>query len=373
MIRKELKRRSIKLEAMEYQEYIGGSHDLLIAGYLMLIFDLVANPNAIAELSVNADYRTIANLSGVEWEKKRANKILTLNDESGMGDYTKASKIVATIRMATRYYRKHCLYSDRNNLFLINYQNKAHSKGRNTGEPVNMPSGNWFNDHSKSLIKRCTSGEWTGTALSIRASIILLEGLKYGVAAAQTKTQHSYSRTTTSYLNKLPMRLQHEEKIRSFMEWLEALVAIDIDDFAAKVGLDPVEFESRREQVLASHFGGLHCSDNLSGFQPGSTVGSPCTQIDKCLTCKKRRNLFVASENNIQHLLLWNDALRQARESKLIDITTDWLLWAAFIDSMLERLQKNAKHRAVLAGARKKVNAMDYNPYLFVFKKITTA
>lgn len=368
--RKELFRREMIFGSEDYQDFMGASRVLIISSYLMLIHDLTANPGSIASLPVSADYKLLCGISGVDWEKQRAAKVLTMLDGQAIEGLTPPSKIVRVVRSATRQYRKYCTPKDVEKLFLINYQNKTHAKSRNTGEPVNCPSSTWFNVHSQALIKEITGGEWLATALAVRASLLLLEGLKNGVLAAKHKAQHAEGRTTTGYLDKWPMKLQNEEKIRAFLEWLQALVAIDIEDFAEKVGLDPIEFEKRRQQVLSSQFGGLHCRDNTSGIQPGSVKGKPCTRIDQCVTCEQRSNLFVATEHNVLQLLLWNDALNRAHGNGWVDESMQGFLWAAFIDSMLARLRQNVRHKAVLSGALQLFGTVKENPYMKAFGKI---
>lgn len=369
VIRTEVNRRQIALGAGELQGWLSASDDLILSSYLMLVHDLSANPFSISELPVNSDYKVFNGMAGVDWVKRRAKKILTLLDGKKVDGLTPPSQVVATVRRATRLARLHCNPADKNNLFLRERDGYSSAKGRASDAPVTTPSKGWFNTASKELILRITKGKWQGTALSVRASVILLACLKHGIQEGQKVAQHSSPRTTMSYVSRLPMKLQNDAKIRAFMEWLEALVAIDIEGFAEKIGLDTAEFEKRRQEVLSSQFGGLHCRDNLSGFQEGSDVGKPCTQVSKCLTCEKRSNLFVATEDNVVHLLLWNDALSHASDHG-IDISEKWLLWVAFIETMLGRLRGNSKHKAILAGAMQAKDAISTNPYLRVFRTV---
>lgn len=366
-IRFEVQRRKIALGASEFQSWLSAGDDLIVSSYLMLVHDLSANPASIRDLPVNSDYRVFTAVSGVDWTKRRANKILTLIDRRKVDGLTPASEVVATVRSATRLSRLHCNLADREKLFLRERNGYASAKGRESNAPVTTPSYAWFNSESKKMILRISDGRWEGTAVSVRASRILLACLRHGIAAAQRKAQHASPRSTMPYVRRLPKELQSDAKIRAFMEWLEALVAVDIEDFAEKVGIDPAEFEKCRQEVLNSQFGGLHCRDNLSGFQEGSEVGKPCTQISKCVTCEKRTNLFVATEENVVHLLLWNEALTYAKNSGISDVPGRWVLWTVFIETMLERLRANSKHKAILAGASQAANAIKANPYLRVF------
>ncbi len=366
---KEQKRRGISLVADVQQDYIGANKELLISAQIILIHELAANPSSVQNIEVNADYTSFKDIAGIEWYKPRAeHKILTILDSIEQEVWTSPTEVVRIVRHATRYYRKHCVPADKHNLFLNNYQNATRAKGRAEIAPCSTPRQPFFYDGTLEMLSKISGGIWTCNPLQLRNSILLLEGLSAGVDAAKIKAHHVDPRTTSSYLAKLPAKMEMERQIHEFMEWLETLITLDIDDFPDKVGIDPAEYEKRKEQLLKSQFGGLICKDPLAGVQPGTTKGEVCGMFTKCITCNNRQNFFYTSVDNVIHTLLWNDAINQAYASGKIELTNEWASWAQFIKVIVVRLEKDKKHKAILQDALNAKEAIDFNPYMALFE-----
>ncbi len=367
---REQKRRKINFVAEEQQKYIGASKQFLVAAQIILIHELTANPTTIQKLDVDANYTTFKEVAGVDWYKPRAkHKFLTLLDDKEQEAWTDASQVVRIVQHATKEYRKRSIEADQQKLFLYNFQNATRSKGRQDIAPCSNPSGNLFLDGTKEMLGEISNKIWSCHPLQLRNSLILLEGLIGGVEAAKRKSQHVDPRTTTGYIAKIPAKLEMERQIREFMLWLETLVSLDIDDFPEKVGIDAVEYQKRKEQILKTQFGGLMCKDPLAGVQPDTTKGQACGMFTKCITCDNRQNFFYTSVDNVVHTLLWNDALNKAYDQGIIQKTGEWRAWAQFIRVIRDRLQKDKKHQAILLDAIEVKEAMTSNPYDKLFEE----
>jgi len=80
--------------------------------------------------------------------------------------------------------------------------------------------------------------------------------------------------------------------------------------------------------------------------------------------------LFVASEENVVHLLNWRDALKEAFESGKIDKNNvNWTLWSVFIDTMHDRMANSPKHKGLLADVQIRIQG-NVNPYHRIFARI---
>lgn len=361
------------LNAEVAQDLIGCGTRMTIAAQIILVHDLTANVSSVRELTVDADYASFGSLRGVQWSKVRAGKVLTLLDHMSQ-EYSSPSKVARVVRNATKKYRDHCIPSDKDSLFLLNFQNYTRAKSKKSGDneldqnPISRPSDTWFCHHAKKVIGAAANSEWVGTTKSIRQSILLYDALVGGVLAVQESAQHQRTTTSTAYSNKLPMRVKLDIEIRSFLRWMQTLVAVNVDDFASKVGIDEAQFQEHRQEILNSHFGGLHCRDPRAGVQPGTTKGEVCGEISQCMSCPNRRHLFVTTESNVVHLLMWNDALVYAYKAGILanPPEREWKMWSLFIRSILDRLESKRELRALLAGARATVGQV-LNPYLGYF------
>jgi len=154
--------------------------------------------------------------------------------------------------------------------------------------------------------------------------------------------------------------------MREFREWLQVLVTIEIENVVEKLGIDEVQYQNEKKKIIASQFGGVYCRDPRSGVQLGTTKGKNCGAISKCMTCTNRKNLFVATEENIIHLLQWNEALKRASKLGLINVVEedDWGFWCVFIETLLEKLfQSGDRYKALLHSVKKSLSSIE-NPYL---------
>jgi hypothetical protein len=304
-------------------------------------------------------------LKSIDWNKPRGAGYMSNLEESE--HVIKPSKIIRTIRRATRFYREICKENNKENLFLHHNSTRGSSKINKADKVLPMvPSSTTILNEVKIIIHKASGGKWQGTSKMIRNSLLLYKGLTGGLIAIQKAAQHESPRTSQIYANKAPMLAQHDQKMLEFREWLETLVTIGLDDVASKLGVNEKFYSKIKKEILGSRFGGLYCKDPLAGFQLEMKKGEVCTKFSSCLTCEGRRNIFIATLDNILHLLHWKESLEEARKKGLIDYNVDqgWYLWFLFIDEMLERLKNGGlRYNALLVDARK-VSKQRINPYM---------
>jgi hypothetical protein len=369
-IRREFLRRKDKRGDMAIANAIGCTVSLFAPAMMLLIHDLCANVGSVRKIKWDADYSDDFGVEGVDWKKLRSHGILTAIDN--INGHVTPTKVVRIIRMSTRHYRKAALRKDKHNLFLHHHSTKPNRKDKKSEHVLPLtPSATIVGKALKDIIGKAAKNRWTGTGKSIRISLLLYKGINEGLIAVQEAAQHKNLRTSQQYSDKAPMLMKHNNKMREFKEWLQALVTVSLDDVASKLGIPDEQYELRKQEVLSSRFGGIYCKNALEGVQLGTIKGELCRKISKCLTCSNRRNIFVASEDNIMHLLHWNEALVKAKKlgQIIIEESEDWLFWGIFIDSMLTRLSRGgARYKAILAGAKELASERENNYLKINFK-----
>ncbi|WP_019604686.1 hypothetical protein [Teredinibacter turnerae] len=366
MLRKQFLSRKDARADVSTAEAIGCSMGFIASASILLVHDLVANVDSIRNILVDADYITDYGVVDIEWVKPRARGFLTAIDE-GEQKYS-PSKVIRTIRKATRCYRKTATDQHKGKLFLHHHSAKGSSKKNSHQKHITpmVPTSSTLLTHIKKVIKSASGGEWGGTARSIRVSLLLYKGLTGGLIAVQQAAQHNSLRTSMLYANSIPMRMSFDQKMREFREWLQVLVTIDIENVAIKIGLDEDKYRQDKEKIIASQFGGVYCRDPMAGVQPGTKKGEVCWAISQCMTCNNKRNIFVVTEENVVHLLQWNEALKSASRAGYINVMKEapWAFWCVFIESVLEKMfQSGEKYKAILHSSQRKLPEID-NPYL---------
>ncbi|MAZ65665.1 MAG: hypothetical protein CMF25_00960 [Kangiellaceae bacterium] len=366
MIRKQFSGRRDYRADVATAEAIGCSMGFIAAASTILIHDLVANVDSVRNMSVNADNITDYGVVDVEWVKPRARGLLTAIDER-QSRYT-ASRVIRVIRRSTRRYRQVAVNHHKNKLFLHHHSAKGSSKVNRNQDHVKpmMPSSASLLKYVKNIIHKASGEKWSGTARSIRVSVLLYKGLTGGLISVQQAAQHSSLRTSMLYTNSIVMRLTMDKKMREFREWLQVLVTINIENAASKIGIDEDKYQKEKEALIASQFGGVYCRDPKSGVQEGTQKGEVCGAISQCMTCANKRNIFVVTEENVLHLLQWNEALKKGNKQGFINVFQDgkWAFWCVFIESVIEKIfQSGNKNKAVFQSAQQKLISTD-NPYL---------
>jgi hypothetical protein len=176
----------------------------------------------------------------------------------------------------TARYRRNAAVEDRKALFLVRPQSKvvALSDHRLT---------DWF----KRFCERHDELRGVGYLLSmIRPSVLLDLALRKdgSLIAAQYKGQHASGSTTGRYVNKYPMLLLYEEKMKFFMNQFQATAIAPVLGAAQRLGISSDVAQELLEKAERNGLGVL-CLLPRAGIQPGTSKGDLCHLPERCITC----------------------------------------------------------------------------------------
>lgn len=380
-LRKYLQKRDITITAEQVIEMVGASKELLVSAQLILVDELTANASSVRNLPRDSTLKVNDHAIATIFDKPRARyrkyylveALLTEKD-----GWHSAYEVINELLEATNSYVGHTIPRDKGNLFLYNYQNSTRlnkeSDTSNDKHVISTPSDEWFNVHTQALLSPIASGL---TAKSIRESRILLEGLQKGLKSAQSKGRHVTSLVTNKhYLDKIAYTKKLENEIRKFMEWLEALVVIDIENYAAKVGYDEKAFGELQQKIKDDGFGGIVCNDPNAGVQEGTVKGDGCGMFLKCLTCKERSSVFFVNQQNVTQMVLWKRALASHVKGLSEEQASTFYMWCQFIDTIYRELESDPAHEAILLQSENiadQYESENGNPYQDVLKEMQDA
>lgn len=366
--KEDLDKRTYGWDDLWFADRIGCTSRLYSPAVLLLIFDNTMNVSSATNLNLDC-INDLGDVTVIEWYKRRAKSTLF----KGISSKLKVSSldVVRHIKRATKAYRDmDLLPKDKEKLFLSFLSCKE--KNGDVMLP-RKPDDNTFTKCTKDTLSEISNGNWFATAEMIRKSLLLLCAMSGDVLTLKAEAQHKKSRTSTVYANRAPMQAKHDVIMREFKEWLQTLVTVRISDSAEKLGVDPSKYNKQMEQIIASGFGGLVCSDPRGGAQPDVAEGELCDKVGRCLTCKNKQHVFIETVDNVMHLLMWEQALNYATESNQIDATDlNWHFWFKFIETMLSRLTDDAveNKQAIIADAKIQMSKRE-NKYLLIdFKAI---
>lgn len=269
---------------------------------------------------------------------------------------------------------------DKKKLFIAWYKNNSYSELREMEHRPATPTVSSFNRHFKSLCEEASDGAWEATPKSLRGTKLLLRGLlSRDLLDVQTEGQHQSLVSSWKYIHYVPEYLRREKNIRDFLEWMEALVTVDIEGFAQKIGIEEDAYakrlsvakdervkqsgdENERAHKLAvkynQQFGGLHCINPYEGVQPGTRAGEICNKVQNCPTCKNRRGIFVLTLDNLVNILQWNAVLNDAYALEL----KEWRIWSVFTRTLLQSIKDNPTHKTLFDRASE-LALSQQNPY----------
>lgn len=380
-IRRFFNDRGISLNAEDLIERVGASKNLLISAQIILVDELDANPDYVRQIKRDAVVKITDSVFQTSWIKARANyKRLGLVETliSNGHEWRTAHATINAVKEATEPYVKSAIPQHKDNIFLYNIQNSSQwnmreNKGIKGGESkvASTPSGNWFNENSQKLLSSVADEL---TVNSIRQSRILLEGLQSGLKSAQAKGRHVTTVVTNKhYLDKVAYTKKLESEIREFIEWLEALIVIDIEDYALKAGYDEKKFKLLQQKVIDDGFGGIVCNDPNAGFQEGTVVGDGCGLFLKCLTCENRSSVFFINKQNVTQMMLWARALADHIKTLESQEASKFYTWCQFIDTIYRELHYDSAHEAILLEAENEADAFIIkhgNPYMSALEEM---
>lgn len=352
-----------------FADRIGCTATLYSPALLLLIFDNCMNVTAATHLPIDC-INNLGDAQVIEWYKRRAKSTLFKSINTKLK--VSSLDVVLHVRRVTQAYRNMNIFPQDKNMLFLSY---AHVTDKRSDAMLpRKPDNTTFTVKTKQTLADISNGEWFATAEMLRKSILLLSAMKGGVSKLQDEAQHKDSKTSTTYANRAPMKAKHDAIMREFKEWFQTLITIRIDNAAEKLGVDPVDYQKRVEEIAESGFGGLVCSNPRAGVQPDVSEGELCNKVGRCLTCRNKEHIFIETVNNVMHLLMWQQALEIAIEENRIDATDlNWYFWSEFINTILSRLTESVidNKQALVADARNQVSKCN-NPYLLIdFKEIS--
>ena len=171
----------------------------------------------------------------------------------------------------------------------------------------------------------------------IRPTVLLALQLKHPLNPdiVQLMAQHKRDTTTMGYVAKLPYRMILEERIRTFSQRFEAVIA---EESAWRmIGESDEERKGRMEDARRTGLG-VWCRDPKAGTQPDFPKGTTCHAVDRCLFCSKI--MVVADRESVADMVIWRKALDAVEDAWLNDRTerweTMWVPWQAFFKVVLD-------------------------------------
>lgn len=375
------KRSNLTRDDIEW--YLGKSRSAMTAAYVFIMFETAGNSESIWNLTINDLVLNDGSEDAyrLKWIKRRSvgHEAMSMSfkvRKQNLSARTLTVKDVFEHQMECR--KEHLVDArdiDNEKLFLSRYKNntKSSADGPRIYLPTHPTSG-FIRGQFESLCDTASGGNWRTTPKAIRGSLLLLKGILSRDATAVAELgQHTSLQMAKRYTFHLPEVLRRDQNIRDFLEWFEALLTVDIQGFAKKVGIDESLYEARAsaarvirnaelEVAVNQQFGGIHCSDPLAGAQAGTQAGKMCNKIEKCPTCEKRRGVFVLSQSNITNVMHWHEVLEDAKDSLSEDDFKPWRLWHIFTSMILDRFSHNPAHSALFRLAEKQ-KLLEPNPY----------
>lgn len=357
------------------RHHLGSDNRVLAACYAFICFEVAGNPDSIADLRVDS-LRKEKHAYVISWTKLRKGRN-NIEEEfvqarsSGTPLTPKTLTVVDVFEHVVRMskpIREIASDEDRDKLFINNYRNNVNNI-LNLSQRLHLDT---LNRHFGKICLEVSRGEWTSVPKAIRGSVLLLEAMvSRDAVAVSKKGRHTGLAMATKYTRHIPDILRRDKSIRDFINWFETLITIDIVEFAKKVGIDEDDYARRKSDIINHQIGGLHCSDPFSGVQEETVRGEPCHRIDRCMSCEKRRSIFVMSESNIVSLLHWKAVLDRAKNSLQEEEYKKWFTWHLYTILLAERLEEDPSHTRLLSNAKKKMD-QEENPYLALIPVVET-
>lgn len=373
-----------------FELHLGKSSEGMAAAFTLMLLETAANPQSIVNLTINDLIldNCIEGTYSLNWMKLRS-----IGSEAKTKRFELRNEVLTAETITVKDVFEHQLKcrdksyldvkdGDQEKLFLTFNRRSSikvdHDKYSNVACVPGMPT---FSRRLTKLSKICSDGDWTSTPKAVRGSLLLLEGLltKDFLAVAELG-QHTTLAMARKYTNHLPEKIRVEEKIRGFLNWFEALLTVDIENFAQKIGVDEALYAKNREeaqlirdkeveQALNQQFGGIHCADPYAGTHNIEQKGSVCTEISNCPSCPQRRGVFLATEGNVINIMHWHQSLEDAKVVLSDEAFAPWLLWYSFTTRILERLKNSREHRMLFKISERK-SQQQSNSYQSIIKLV---
>ena len=344
------------------RKLLNGSSELLLAVFVLLLIDTTANVESIRKLKLS-NFQNDGEAPEIVWFKGRDNRFhRKILDRKNVND-RQLIVAIEVLKKSLEFVRTQSNNKDNDNLFIQRYKNNitkyASDKGAST--PAGDTFCRWFTEECLKV----SNGSWSASLKAIRGSLLLLTAMvtKDSFIVKEQGGWVGNSSMSEKYTRHFAEILRRDNNIRDFLSWYETLTTINIENFAEKIGIDPIAYDERKKSLLNQQFGGIHCADPTAGIQPGIGKGQVCYRVDKCVTCSNRRNFFLATKENLANVLMLHDALERLLNSQIEDEIEKWSVWHYFTSSIIKKFANASEHRRLVNQARELV-AQAQNPYI---------
>lgn len=361
--------------------HLGCSNYAIVCAFTFILLETNANTTSVWELKESDLIDCDINYFQLNWTKRRQrgheakHRLLPMRvDKLSPQTLTVRDVFIHQIECRKKFL-KDVFERDREFLF-INWHKNHIKNGVNKRIYVpTRPTLECFNRIFKLLCKKASNDVWVTTPKAIRGSALLLTGLiTRDATAVMMEGQHKSLNMGKRYTYHYPEIWLQDKEIRSFLNWYQALLTINIEGFAEKIGIDPVLYAENKELAIELHqketqkainqqFGGIHCIDPTAGVQLGTKVGSVCNKVDRCPTCAQRRGVFVTSTNNLANVIQWHETLQQLKHVLNDADFYKWRVWHVFTTLIIDTFLKDPTHARLVRRAHEKAEVTQ-NPYL---------
>ena len=177
----------------------------------------------------------------------------------------------------------------------------------------------------------------------LRSSVLLDAALSGdgNLRVAGAVANHSSSNTTSHYVEKFPIRILYEAKLRKFQKLFQATIVVGIEGAAQRLGISQDEASALVGQAVSTGLGRM-CLKPFAGIQPGTVEGEACNRLNACHSCEAI--YLIVDAGLIADLIIWHgslkdrsEALAATRPERFNDEWADDLAWC---ESAIEALQR---------------------------------
>lgn len=232
--------------------------------------------------------------------------------------------------------------NDGDRLFLVRF-----------GARVQLARASWYAQWFKEFAASTPGLEDLSLAPSmIRPSVLLHAALSNDgrLMTGMALGQHGVG-VSQRYQQKWPTRQLYDQNIRRFQAAFETLVMENVDEAAAKIGINAEQFEARLSELRPTGLG-TFCRDQRGRLGDRS---SSCSTLDCWNDCPHL--LIVAEEEAIAALQLWQTSLRAVQPDWERDRPERWdevwLPWLCLADVIEEKMVRGPMIKIWNASAKR--------------------
>lgn len=195
----------------------------------------------------------------------------------------------------------------------------------------------------------------------LRSSVLLDAALSGdgNLRVAGAVANHSNSNTTSHYVEKFPMRILYEAKLRKFQKLFQATIVVGIEGAAQRLGISQEEASALVGQAVSTGLGRM-CLKPFAGIQPGTVEGEACNRLNACHSCEAI--YLIVDAELIADLIIWHgslkdrsEALAATRPERFNDEWADDLAWC---ESAIEALQRGPARKVFVEAQALAISRM---------------